>query len=217
MKILAISDVHGEDNENLYKYLNNNDIDIVIITGDITNFGPLEFVDEFIGKILDCDCEVMAVPGNCDPAGICNAIRESDAICLHNNILSFDNVVLFGYGGSNPTPFDTPGEIQDNKIYGDVYELLANYDFVANDEVPKVKILVTPFSDIKRFTFKSTLKFSPSNFLLYSILSMSSVKPQFFFSEMSSTKKVNFSVIGGCGIKKYFFIFCQIFYLRQFC
>lgn len=46
-------------------------------------------------------------------------------------------------GGSNPTPFDTPGEIQDNKIYGDVYELLANYDFVANDEVPKVKILVT--------------------------------------------------------------------------
>ena len=70
MKILAISDVHGEDNENLYKYLNNNDIDIVIITGDITNFGPLEFVDEFISKILDCDCEVMAVPGNCDPAGI---------------------------------------------------------------------------------------------------------------------------------------------------
>ena len=52
MKILAISDVHGEDNENLYKYLNNNDIDIVIITGDITNFGPLEFVDEFIAKYL---------------------------------------------------------------------------------------------------------------------------------------------------------------------
>ena len=35
MKILAISDDHGEDNENLYKYLNNNDIDIVIITGEI--------------------------------------------------------------------------------------------------------------------------------------------------------------------------------------
>ena len=51
MKILAISDVHGEDNENFYKYLNNNDIDIVIITGDITNFGPLEFVDEFIASL----------------------------------------------------------------------------------------------------------------------------------------------------------------------
>ena len=31
MKILAISDVHGEENENLYKYLENNDIDLVII------------------------------------------------------------------------------------------------------------------------------------------------------------------------------------------
>ena len=31
MKILAISDIHGEENENLYKYLENNDIDLVII------------------------------------------------------------------------------------------------------------------------------------------------------------------------------------------
>ena len=30
-KILAISDVHGEENENLYTYLNNNDIDLVLI------------------------------------------------------------------------------------------------------------------------------------------------------------------------------------------
>ena len=39
-KILAISDVHGEENENLYTYLNNNDIDLVIITGDITDTYP---------------------------------------------------------------------------------------------------------------------------------------------------------------------------------
>ena len=38
-KILAISDVHGEENENLYTYLNNNDIDLVLILGDITDFG----------------------------------------------------------------------------------------------------------------------------------------------------------------------------------
>ena len=29
VKILAISDVHGEENENLYTYLTNNDIDLV--------------------------------------------------------------------------------------------------------------------------------------------------------------------------------------------
>lgn len=143
MKFLAISDIHSEENENLYKYLKENDIDLVLIAGDITDFGPLEFVDEFIQKIFDCDCDVIAIPGNCDPKGICNAITDSGAFCLHKNIISYGDAVLFGYGGSNPTPFNTPGEIQDNKIYGDVYELLAEYDYIANDEVPKVRILLT--------------------------------------------------------------------------
>lgn len=141
-KILAISDVHGEENENLYTYLNNDDIDLVLVLGDITDFGPLDFVGPFLEKIADCGVDVIAIPGNCDPKGICNAINEV-SFCLHNNIIAYGDAILFGYGGSNETPFNTPGEIQDNKIYGDVFELLANYDYVYNDKVPKVKILVT--------------------------------------------------------------------------
>ena len=141
-KILAISDVHGEENENLYTYLNNNDINLVLVLGDITNFGPLDFVGTFLDKVADCGVDVIAIPGNCDPKGICNAINEV-SFCLHNNIIAYDDAILFGYGGSNETPFNTPGEIQDNKIYGDVFELLANYDYVYNKEAPKVRILVT--------------------------------------------------------------------------
>ena len=121
----------------------NNDIDLVLILGDITNFGPLDFVGTFINKIADCGVDVMAIPGNCDPAGICKAIGESGAFCLHNEIIGYGDAILFGYGGSNPTPFDTPGEIDDLKIYGDVFELMANYDYVYNKDVSKVKILVT--------------------------------------------------------------------------
>ena len=93
-KILAISDIHGQENENLYNYLKNNDIDLVLILGDITDFGPLEFVPTFINKVSDCGVEVMAIPGNCDPNGI-------------------------------------------------VYDLLANYDYVKNEDTSKIKILVT--------------------------------------------------------------------------
>lgn len=143
MKILAISDVHSQDNENLSEYLKNNDIDLVLISGDITDFGPLDFVDGFVQNIIDCECDVIALPGNCDPEGICNAITESGAFCLHKNIINYGDVILFGYGGSNPTPFDTPGEIQDNKIYGDIHELFEEYNSIANDAVPKVKILLT--------------------------------------------------------------------------
>ena len=49
-KILAISDVHGEENPKLYDYLENNDIDLVLILGDITDFGPLDFVETFINS-----------------------------------------------------------------------------------------------------------------------------------------------------------------------
>jgi hypothetical protein len=141
-KILAISDIHGQENENLYNYLKNNDIDLVLILGDITDFGPLEFVSTFINKVSDCGVEVMAIPGNCDPNGICNAIDDV-SFCLHNNVVVYEDVILFGYGGSNETPFNTPGEVKDSQIYEDVYDLLANYDYVKNKDTSKIKILVT--------------------------------------------------------------------------
>ena len=80
MKILAVSDIHGKKSENLINYLKNEDISLVLLAGDITNFGPLEFVDEFINELFDCDVDVFAIPGNCDPAGICNAIKDSGAL-----------------------------------------------------------------------------------------------------------------------------------------
>ena len=142
VKILAISDVHGEENENLYSYLNNNEIDLVLILGDITDFGPLDFVETFINKVADCGVDVIAIPGNCDPNGICNAINDV-SFCLHNNVVVYEDVILFGYGGSNETPFNTPGEVKDSQIYEEVYDLLANYDYVKNEDTSKIKILVT--------------------------------------------------------------------------
>ncbi|WP_409200749.1 metallophosphoesterase [Methanobrevibacter sp. DSM 116169] len=151
MKVLVISDVHSKENDKLINYLNNNDIDLVLISGDITDFGPLDFVNDFIGKILDCDCDVVAIPGNCDPNGICNAIEESGAYCLHKKVISYENLVIFGYGGSNPTPFDTPGEIEETKIYNDLFDLFSEYEFVANDKKKNIKILLThaPPADTK--------------------------------------------------------------------
>src|SRR5690606_10563295 len=111
------TDIHGEHNEDFYKYLKENDIDLVLVAGDITDFGPLDFVKEFMDKLYDCDVEVFAIPGNCDPAGICNAIRDAGSLCLHNNLIGFGNTVIMGYGGSNPTPFNTPGETSDDHIY----------------------------------------------------------------------------------------------------
>ncbi len=143
MKILAISDIHGKKNENLIKYLKKEDISLVLLAGDITDFGPLEFVDEFISDLFDCGVDVFAIPGNCDPAGICNAIKDTGALCLHNQLVGYENTIIMGYGGSNPTPFNTPGETSDENIYAKVYELFAEYKYIVDEKVPRVTILLT--------------------------------------------------------------------------
>ena len=154
MKILAISDVHGKKSEKLINYLKKEDISLVLIAGDITDFcitdfEPLSFVKPFIDELVEeWDVDVFAIPGNCDPAGICNAIKESGpderpALCLHNQMVAYENVIIMGYGGSNPTPFNTPGEVDDDKIYLNVYELLAEYDYIGNTEAERVVILLT--------------------------------------------------------------------------
>ncbi len=142
MKILAITDIHGKNNPNFDKYLDNNDIDLVLICGDITDFGPLEFVEEFISNIKSKNIDVLSVHGNCDPSGVCDKINDVGAVCIHNNVVSYDGVILFGFGGSNPTPFNTPSEVDDSIIYEGLSDLFEDYDFV-NGEDAAVRILVT--------------------------------------------------------------------------
>ena len=57
-KILAISDVHGEENENLYSYLNNNDIEgcrkvvlELLKSPEITDKEAKEKATELLGRL----------------------------------------------------------------------------------------------------------------------------------------------------------------------
>ena len=145
MKILAISDLHGELSENLLNYIKTNEIDIVIVSGDITNFGPGDLGEGLLNKIANQNVKVFAIPGNCDPKDIFSYIDNSNAINIHNSIFEMDDIGLCGFGGSNATPFDTPLEYDENEIYGSLCELLPSI----NDK--KVKILVTHAPPIDTF------------------------------------------------------------------
>ena len=148
MNILAISDIHGKENEDLYNYLEKNNIDLIIISGDITNFGPLDFVGKFLDK-LSTFSTVIAIPGNCDPEGVIEEIDKSSAVCAHNQIIEYGSVVICGFGGSNPTPFDTPCEMDEDTLYKSIKSLLDSKDIKLvkddADEFPygKITILLT--------------------------------------------------------------------------
>lgn len=112
MKLLALSDPHGDYSH--VEALRNKagDIDAVLIAGDITDFGPDEDALELLKMFNE---PVMAVPGNCDNPSILK-ILEENAINLHNSSCTFGDLTFIGLGGSNPTPFNTPFELSEKKI-----------------------------------------------------------------------------------------------------
>lgn len=116
MKILAVSDIHGKYMK-IIEYLKENNVDLIILTGDITHFGPPELAEEIINEISSFDIPVLAIPGNCDPINLYGNIDNSNAINIHSRSVTIKNIGICGFGGSNPTPFNTPLEFDEVEIY----------------------------------------------------------------------------------------------------
>ena len=119
MKLLALSDLHGD-----YSHVESirdqaGDFDVVIIAGDITNFGPDERALELLKMFAE---PVLAIPGNCDNPSILKLLDEN-TINLHNSVHTMEGLTFLGLGGSNPTPFNTPFELSEKKI-GDYVGIL---------------------------------------------------------------------------------------------
>ena len=116
MKILAVGDIHG-DYKKIIDYLKENKVDLIIITGDITHFGPAELGEEILNEISQFNTPVLAIPGNCDPVNIYSRIENSQAVNIHGRSVVIKDIGICGFGGSNPTPFDTPLEFEEIQIY----------------------------------------------------------------------------------------------------
>jgi len=115
MKIVAISDIHGRTNydKTIIKTLSN--ADLIVIAGDITNFGGKDDARVVLNEIREFNQNVFAVPGNCDRFDVID-ILKSESINLHGEIREFKGILLFGIGGSGRTPFNTPQEYSDDEI-----------------------------------------------------------------------------------------------------
>jgi uncharacterized protein len=127
MKILAVGDLHG-DYKKILDYLKENRVDLVILTGDITHFGPADLGEEILNEITQFDVPVLAIPGNCDPESIHKEIENSRAINIHGRNVVIKNIGICGFGGSNPTPFDTPLEFEEVQIYDEARKTLKSIE-----------------------------------------------------------------------------------------
>ncbi len=115
MKIISFGDIH-EDFSNLIPLKNElKSADLVIVTGDLTNFNGRKEAEKVIEEIMRYNENILAQLGNLDQPEVNDYLTEK-GINLHRNGFIRDDVGIFGVGGSNPTPFNTPTEFSEDEI-----------------------------------------------------------------------------------------------------
>lgn len=115
MKFLVLTDIHGNKEVSAWanKIVKDKEANFVVILGDITQFGPKSWAEDFLATF---NVPVCAVAGNCDPPDeIMDAINKK-SLLLHKRKIFIEEVPFIGLGGSNPTIFDTPFELSEEEI-----------------------------------------------------------------------------------------------------
>jgi Icc-related predicted phosphoesterase len=138
MRIIAFGDIHM-DYAGVEKIPGLSKADLVIITGDFTNFGGKEDASTVLDVIRRINPKIYAVPGNMDKASVGNYLDEL-GINIHGKGFVLGDLGIFGVGGSNPTPFNTPTEFSEEELGNIVNKA---YQYVAQAPV-KVLISHTP-------------------------------------------------------------------------
>jgi len=112
MKILATADIHGSQYRLniLLKNIERFSPDLVVICGDITQFGPGELAKNFLNQIT---VETLAVTGNIDSKDVAQSINESNATNIELKKVIKKGLKFVGLSGmdSNETKF-----IKDRKL-----------------------------------------------------------------------------------------------------
>jgi len=116
MKIVSFGDVHMAT-RNLARMGDVlRDTDLIIVSGDLTNFGGSHDAAKVLGEVRRACGHVLALSGNLDKREVMPFL-EREGVALHGRGVVVEGVGIFGCGGSNITPFKTPTELSEDEIY----------------------------------------------------------------------------------------------------
>lgn len=115
MKILAAGDIHGDQAlaKRLAERAEKENVDLVIITGDITHFDKTP--DNIIGQFKKKNKKVLFIPGNHDSFATADFLAEIYGIKnIHGYSVKYDDVGIFGCGGANVGPAN---KLEEKEMY----------------------------------------------------------------------------------------------------
>jgi hypothetical protein len=115
MHIIAFGDIHMAASA-CRKIPDIHQADLILLTGDLTNFGSLREAQQVLDEIMGINPNVLAQLGNLDRPEI-NGFLDHLGINLHGHgRLIQGRLCIVGIGGSNPTPFGTPTEFSEEEL-----------------------------------------------------------------------------------------------------
>ncbi len=115
MNIVAIADLH--DCADILDAFADvlDEADVVLLAGDLTNFGDRADVAHII-DVVHAHCPVvLAVPGNCDPPDV-GAWLADEGLSLDGRHMIVDGIAFAGVGGSLPLGGRTPYERSESEF-----------------------------------------------------------------------------------------------------
>jgi Icc-related predicted phosphoesterase len=101
MKLLCITDIHGEVRRFEKILAHEPKADLLVIGGDFTNFGKPPEVEHLLNLAQAHTPQVLAVAGNCDSADIDRLLIER-GVSLHTRGVRIDDIGFFGLSAMPP-------------------------------------------------------------------------------------------------------------------
>lgn len=114
MHIIVFGDIHM-DYRGIETIPGISQADFLIVTGDFTNFGGKKEASMMLDVIRRLNPKIYAVPGNLDKPSVADYLDEL-GINIHGKGIIVGDLGIFGVGGSNPTPFNTPIEFSEKDL-----------------------------------------------------------------------------------------------------
>ncbi len=150
MRIIAFGDIHMSTGT-LQNIPDIQGADLLLINGDLTNYGSKNDVKKVLNEVLSYNTNVLAQLGNLDNYEINDYLEKLD-INLHGKAYLLRNkVCLIGVGGSNVTPFRTPTEYSEDELatildgaYTQALEFISLAEPLVNTRIPVVLVSHTP-------------------------------------------------------------------------
>ncbi len=138
MRIIAFGDIHM-DHEKAASIPEIGEADLVIVTGDFTNYGGREDAAKILEALRRLNKNILALMGNLDQPSVLEFLVE-EGISLHGRGVAVGEAGLFGVGGSNITPFDTPTEFTEEELR----DIVTKAHKEVEDKAVKILVSHTP-------------------------------------------------------------------------